>query len=257
MFNRNILCITCHDTELTVIKRSIIPKEWLLTNVHKSINLIDWTDRRVEAELIIVECHLQNSKSTKLVCAVTDEIKEQCIMTNNDYDKLVEVHFESCTILNDCDGCKCGVNYTYFECACPYQSTKICVNAESNDNANKIVKSKLRKNGVQYNRDHINEDEEAAVNDVKWLWHSDNDDVLNDQSNLCMNDTVKCEKEDDSKIVLNNFKSSVCMNDEMIYKKDYEREVVLMNHEFSVCVNDKVQYDNVTKEEEVMINGIG
>ena len=38
-------------------------------------------------------------------------------MTIDDYDKLVKMHHESCTMLNNYyDGCLCGVKYIEYEC---------------------------------------------------------------------------------------------------------------------------------------------
>ena len=76
--------------------------------------------RSIEAELIIVECHVKNSKRANLVYAITGEIKKQCILTIKDYGKLLAVHYESCTILNNTDSCKCGAKYSYLDCKCQH-----------------------------------------------------------------------------------------------------------------------------------------
>ena len=130
-------------------------------------------------------------------------------------------------------------------------------------------KKQIEENRVHHDKSHMSlkvvyEYEEAAMNDVKWLWPNDNGlsinidvrnactdfnndvtctcmNVNNDKTNTSINIDVKCDKEYDSEVVLHDFKSNACMNNNMQYYKKHDRDVILTNHELHYYINGAVQ----------------
>ena len=100
----------------------------------------------------------------------------------------------------------------------------------------KTVKSKLRKN------DHvstkvINDDEEAAMNDVRWLWNSNSEVVWVDhESSKYAYNEVHCEKDYDGKVV--DHESSMCMTGTLQDDKDVHEDKILKNDVRWLLPND-------------------